>query len=238
MKKSQKINFLYAESELDDQMTFDFHPGDELEQAVEMIENGVELTQDDKPLSDNFPKNVLPMFENLGKSLGEKDAIQLKAPKRERQVEFTPQVKARLINMIDRTYEDVVDFSGEVRLADLDGLNFTIRLDNGEKIPGKFEPEQEPIIIAALKDHDTCHLKFKGMGQFTQQNATFKKVTRVDKVEIIPSGMIDYDEKAKPVWELISDVGMQVPEEEWEQIPKDLSKELDHYLYGSPRSEQ
>lgn len=230
---------LYREPEEQvSQMTFDFFPEDELEQAVEMLENSIELTQEDKPLPDDFPRNIIQLFENLGKSLGEKDSIQLKAPKRARQAEFTPGVKAQLINMVDRTYEDVVDISGEVRLADLDGYNFTIRLENGDKIPGKFETEQEPIITAALKDHDTVKLKFKGMGQFSQKDAVLKRVTKVNEVEIIPNDTNNYDEKARPFWEMVSDVGMQITEKEWEKIPADLSKDLDHYLYGSPRSEQ
>jgi hypothetical protein len=38
-----------------------------------------------------------------------------------------------------------------------------------------------------------------------------------------------------PIWETIVNLGRQVPEEEWERVPTDLSKNLDHYLYGSPK---
>ena len=35
--------------------------------------------------------------------------------------------------------------------------------------------------------------------------------------------------------QFIEDISAQVPPEEWEKLPKDLSKNLDHYLYGAPK---
>lgn len=34
----------------------------------------------------------------------------------------------------------------------------------------------------------------------------------------------------------IDDISAQVPPQEWEKLPGDLSKNLDHYLYGAPKS--
>jgi putative addiction module CopG family antidote len=35
--------------------------------------------------------------------------------------------------------------------------------------------------------------------------------------------------------EIFARLARQVPEEEWSKVPTDLSKNLDHYLYGSPK---
>ncbi|MBE9181539.1 hypothetical protein IQ268_23535 [Oculatella sp. LEGE 06141] len=37
--------------------------------------------------------------------------------------------------------------------------------------------------------------------------------------------------------QFVEEVSAQVPREEWERLPNDLSKNLDHYLYGSPKAE-
>ncbi|HKV11616.1 MAG TPA: hypothetical protein VJ725_25955 [Thermoanaerobaculia bacterium] len=42
----------------------------------------------------------------------------------------------------------------------------------------------------------------------------------------------------KPVWEAIIEIGASVPLEEWDKVPRDLSKFTDHYLYGTPRQEE
>jgi hypothetical protein len=42
----------------------------------------------------------------------------------------------------------------------------------------------------------------------------------------------------KPIWMVALEMGTSVPINEWEKMPVDASKNLDHYLYGaSKRSE-
>jgi hypothetical protein len=38
-----------------------------------------------------------------------------------------------------------------------------------------------------------------------------------------------------PFLQFIEAIGAQVPQEEWAKVPTDLSKNLDHYLYGLPK---
>jgi len=42
----------------------------------------------------------------------------------------------------------------------------------------------------------------------------------------------------RPFWERILELGASIPEEELEKVPKDLSINLDHYLYGAPKEEE
>jgi len=47
----------------------------------------------------------------------------------------------------------------------------------------------------------------------------------------------EYDPTGRPVWEEVLEIGASIPLEEWEKVPTDLSVNLDHYLYGSPKEE-
>ncbi len=40
------------------------------------------------------------------------------------------------------------------------------------------------------------------------------------------------------ILEMVAEVTREVPESEWERVPADLSKNVDHYLYGSKRTDQ
>jgi hypothetical protein len=40
---------------------------------------------------------------------------------------------------------------------------------------------------------------------------------------------------AQTIWQEIRDIVRDVPNEEWEKLPRDGSANLDHYLYGAPR---
>jgi hypothetical protein len=61
----------------------------------------------------------------------------------------------------------------------------------------------------------------------------------VDEEEEEPSlGEFVPDPNVPPFWERIQELGARIPIEEWEKVPKDLSKNLDHYLYGAPKEEE
>ncbi len=38
----------------------------------------------------------------------------------------------------------------------------------------------------------------------------------------------------RPIWEIIVEIGTQIPEEEWAKVPNDASINYKHYLYGVP----
>jgi len=53
--------------------------------------------------------------------------------------------------------------------------------------------------------------------------------------EPAPSGDPD---NGQSIAEIAAAIAKSVPDEEWNRLPADFSKELDHYLYGSPKSSQ
>jgi len=38
-------------------------------------------------------------------------------------------------------------------------------------------------------------------------------------------------------WDDLGDIGKRIPAEEWDKLPRDLSKNFDHYAHGSPRQD-
>jgi hypothetical protein len=39
------------------------------------------------------------------------------------------------------------------------------------------------------------------------------------------------------IWEIFEEIWGSIPAEEFEKLPKDLSTQLDHYIYGLPKRE-
>ena len=127
-----------------------------------------------------------------------------------------------------------IDIIGEVRAADLDGRNFKLKLADKTKIEGKFTPEQEKEITIALDGHTNQRLRVRGKAEF-QPDGTIKKIISVDELILQQSDEVPYDPNTRPIWEVLAEMGAKIPDEEWAKIPKDLSKNLDHYLYGAPK---
>jgi hypothetical protein len=47
-----------------------------------------------------------------------------------------------------------------------------------------------------------------------------------------------YDPTAKPIREAMEEIAATVPDSEWAKVPRDLSKNLHHYLHGAPKEEE
>ena len=39
----------------------------------------------------------------------------------------------------------------------------------------------------------------------------------------------------RPIWEVIVEIGEQIPDEEWVKVPSDASTNYKPYLYGTPK---
>ena len=38
----------------------------------------------------------------------------------------------------------------------------------------------------------------------------------------------------RPIWEAVAQIGAQIPDDEWEQVPEDSSINYKQHLYGAP----
>lgn len=43
------------------------------------------------------------------------------------------------------------------------------------------------------------------------------------------------DKPYKPIWEVADDIRKGIPAEEWAKLPADGARQIDHYIYGSPK---
>ena len=204
---------------------------DEFDEAAEVLQDSMVAAATDQPLPETMPKNVLPLFENFGNNLGEGTRIRVKARRRPQEAIYTREVQKRLATWLEQTYSDQFNQVGEVRATDLDGSRFTLRLEDGNKVEGRFTPKQEALVTDALRDHATRRLQVIGQGEYLCDTAKLKRIIEISDISIVPSGETEYHDGAPPIWEVISAIGSKVPPEAWKKVPEDLARNLDHYLY-------
>ena len=162
---------------MDNELHFE-PPRDELDEAVELVAETTDAASRDAPLPANFPKRLIRLFEDYGKTLREGESFEQKPVKSQKASVYSLKTRTRILERSEGKYEDIVDIVGEIRAADLDGFSFILRLEDDSKVPGKFSPEQEEIITNALREHSTRRLRIKGRAEFTPQKmvggASFK----------------------------------------------------------------
>lgn len=213
-------------------------PPDELDQAVVITADTIEAAAEGSPLPECLPKNVIPLFSEYGRTLREDESFEQVIPQRIKPVRYTARIREQVLCRGQDIYEDIIELTGEVRAADLDGCNFTLRLEDGTKIPGKFTSEQEAMIIEALREHVTQRLKLRGQGEFEPLTRVLKRVISVTQLGIQAPSESAFDTAAAPIWEVVAEVSATVPDDEWANEPSDASKRVDHYVYGSVGDEE
>lgn len=66
----------------------------------------------------------------------------------------------------------------------------------------------------------------------------FIKVRLKDRIREDQTPDLQQSPSLPPFLQFVGEISAQIPKEEWEKLPKDLSKNLDHYLYGLPKDEE
>lgn len=211
---------------------------DEFDEAVGLIDQAIRAANDEDLLPVGLPSNVIPLFRDFGKTLRDDEVLFTRGRGSESEAPYTAKARQRLADWIEPSYEDVVSVSGEVRMANVGPGRFALQVDRvgGQAvIEGKFLPEDESKVLAALQQHRSARLQVKGLGEFGTADRLLKRFSRVDHVDFVPEE-VAYDESVAPIWEQLSSIGQQAPPSAWEAVPTDLSVRLDEIVYGAGAS--
>jgi hypothetical protein len=196
-----------------------------------------------------LPRTIIPLFQDFGKALRPEEFIAIELTTMPANnaggslVRYDNEVKSNILSWATGSYTDVIDLTGEVRGADLDGLKFILRSEDGRKVPGRFEPNQERIVLVALGEHANRLLRVFGEGDFSPDGSLFQ-IARVDRVELIePKALLEEHEQPpkalpvheRPIWERLAAIGADVPTDAWNDVPTDLATNVDRYLYGTKK---
>lgn len=207
---------------------------DEFDQAAALIDEAIAAADGDQLMPASLPRNVIPLFRDFGRSLLESETLFVQSRHRAVAAPYTAKARQRLAEWTEATYEDVVDATGEVNMANVRGGAFELTLLAGQPpVKGKFTEAQEVEVLNALQSHATTRLRVRGVGEFAQSDRQLRKLLRVDLVAAATTTEPAFVEGVRPIWETLAELGASVPDEVWDKVPTDLAKRLDHYLYSS-----
>ncbi len=208
---------------------------DELDQAAELITSTVDAVGRQQSIPAEFPKRLLGMFESYGKTLRTGEWFEHRPARASASVRYDGTVREGLMRAMNASYESFVDITGAVTMARVTRPRMAIQLDDEREIEASFQSEDEEKITTALKQHTVTKVRVVGRGTFAPEGRLLR-INQVDRVDLLPGGELPFDASAKPIWDVFDDILADVPREELESLPRDGAQNLDHYLYGTPRT--
>jgi hypothetical protein len=210
---------------------------DEFDQAAALIVEAISATANSDLLPGRLPKSVLTFFEPLGRCLRSGERIQMTVPRIGKTAQIDSFTGSRFSERMTREYTDYASVQGEVRFVNLDNRIFSIRLESGLKVIGKFEEAHEQQLVDALHDHRDGLTRMEVKAVF-EPDGQMKRIEQIISIAHRKVGADEFDENAPPIWETVEALGKEIPEEEWAKLPNDASISLDQYLYGHRRKSE
>ena len=206
---------------------------EDIEQAVALAHEVFDAVERDAPLPDRFPKHLVPQYARWGQSLAEDEEVELVVPSGSA-ARVSPRFRQRFARFAETAYEAAADVTGEVLEADVRQRRFQLWQDDATPVSVSFTEAQEEVVTTALRDHRSMRLRVQGRVEHSPSGQVLR-VVQVGALGIEHLAPMALDEAAPAIEDILSSIAAEVPDEEWDRLPVDLTDDLDHYLYGAPR---
>lgn len=204
----------------------------EVKEAINLGLRVFQALEADEPLPETFPRSLIPHYQDFGQGLIGDEAVELSAVAEVGQnARVTPETRFKLLSFREIGHTDEADVSGEVLEADLRQGRFQVWVDEKHPVSVSFSAEQEDTVTTALKEHRAVRLHVRGRGEFSPQGELVR-VTEVVSLALTEPGAAGFDSSSPPIEDVLATIAQEIPPEKWEKLPKDLSENLDEYLYG------
>jgi hypothetical protein len=152
---------------------------DEFDEAAALIDDTIAAANQDRLLPEALPSNVVALFSDFGSSMRIDETLYLRSRRSSNEAAYTASARQRLANWVLPNYEDLVDITGEVRMANVGPGAFRLQLpDGGPLVEGRFEASHEAVVLQALKDHRQARLRVTGQGEFSTSERLLRRLLR------------------------------------------------------------
>ena len=201
-----------------------------MEEAVRLTSETLGAANRDEPPPRGVPMHVVRVCQGLGRDLPAGARFSFTSPNRPTTI-VSDKTRAVVRSLMDQPYPDSMDLEGRVLEADVHRWKFQLWTDDGRCIPVRFTRLQEAVVTKALKEHRVARIRVTGRGRFEPMGA-LTEVTLADSITLVDDGRPSSLTDAPAIQARIAEIFSDVPDEEWEKLPSDLSARLNHYIYG------
>jgi len=203
----------------------------ELLEAVSVSHAVFDAADNDRPLPEGLPRELIPEYVRFGEGLQAGEVIRVRVEGK-RPARLSVESRDRLLTFVDQAHTDTVVIEAEVVEADVRQRKFQVVSGGRGTVTVPLPPEQELLVTSALKEHKSARVRITGPAELSA-SGEIQRFLEVKSMELKRSEGGEFDMSAPAIEDVLASIAAAVPEEEWSRLPKDLTSNLDHYIYGS-----
>lgn len=204
----------------------------EASEAVDLIYRVFRAMNENQGVPKECPGRLPGLYAVWGESLADDEALALELPSCTDRVRVTNRERGQLSGFAETSYE-YVDTAGRVLKVNRRKNKFQLRLDNKEKVSVAYEEFDEYEVVRAFKKRRKKDLRVCGRGEFGP-DGKLKTIHPPHFLRVVPKGW-KFDPTAPRLSEMIDEICKDVPDEEWDEFPRDFAERGDFYLYGEDK---
>jgi hypothetical protein len=206
----------------------------EVNQAIDLAYQVFDCIGDDRPLPEQFPRELVSEYTEWGKTIASGEAVELQPTGRATPVVLNTRNRERLAAFAETPHVSTVEITGEVLEADVRHRRCQVWVDDKTSVPVPFAEHDEGLVTSALKEHRSVRIRVRGVAEVSPQGKPIR-LTAVERLEIMETGDREFDPCAPSIEDELACIAAGVPAAEWAKLPEDLNEQLDHYIYGTPK---
>lgn len=200
-----------------------------IQDTVNFVHGTFQSVANNGLLPSGFPRSLLPSYMSLGSSLLGEEMLEFGPPEKA-MAQATPKVRERLLALNHGSYEDEIDILARVYEVNLRNQRFRVESYYGTSTIIKFSNEQTTVVLRALDSQGERKIRIRGTGIF-DADGTLKSVDNPEDISL-DKGPVSFDPNAPTVEEKIAKFVSEIPQEEIDKLPHDLSERHDYYAHN------
>ncbi len=206
----------------------------EVREAIVLARDVFESVERDEPLPARLPRELMSEYTEWGKTLAPDETIHIEPTEPQaRPARVSAETRAKLERFVEPPHPATAEFTGRILEADVRQRRFQLWIDDKTVVGATFTEEQEGLVTSALKEHHSMRVTVHGQADMSPQGRPIR-FTRVDRVSTQPDEAPP-ESNVRPIEAVLAEIASRVPGQQWARLPSDLTDQLDHYLYGTPK---
>ena len=202
----------------------------ELLEAVSVSHAVFDAADNDRPLPEVLPRELIPEYVRFGEGLRAGEVIRVRVEGK-RPACLSIASRDRLLTFVDQPHTDSVVIEAEVVEADVRQRKFQVVSAGKGTVTVPLPPDQELLVTSALQEHESTRVRIAGPAELSA-SGEIQRFLEVKSMELKRPEDGEFDVSAPAIEDVLARIAAAVPDEEWSSLPKDLTSNMDRYIYG------
>ena len=165
---------------------------DEFDRARDLLNEFVSSINNPKPL-EKFPKKIIYLFEDLGKTLQQGDSIELRIPGKNNSSTYSKEIRSKILSINKKPYLDICYLTGSVSGFDAEKRKLFVVLEDGQSIEGPLDPSFDALLrdIAPQYKRKDIAVTLIGLARY-QPDGSVAEIKKLQHLVVYQEGIPEF----------------------------------------------